>query len=102
MFCHNHLLNFWVKNVLDSLTEFLRAHLHDILEKVAPELSVSPGFMSRSRAFEKMFSLCENYPNGLGEVFLQWIMDNNYGELLFHVERAASGGRQDVSSMSEM
>ena len=26
MFCHNHLRNVWVNNVIDSLTEFLRAH----------------------------------------------------------------------------
>ena len=30
------------------------------------------------------------------------MMDNNYCELLFHVERAASGGRQDVVSMAAM
>ena len=85
MFCHNHLRNFWVNNVLDSLTEFLRAHLNDSLDKVAPELQVSPGFMSLACAFDKMFSLCANYPKGLGEVFCQWIMDNHSGELLFHV-----------------
>ena len=27
-------------------------------------------------------------------------MNNNYGEILFHVERAESGGRQDVTSIS--
>ena len=58
--------------------------------------------MPLSRAFEKMFSLCANYSKGLGEVFFQWIMDNNYGELIFHVERAAYGGRQDVTSMDAM
>ena len=31
MFCHNHLHNVWVKNVLDYLTEFLRAHPNYIL-----------------------------------------------------------------------
>ena len=36
MFCHNHLRNVWVKIVLDSLPEFLIAHLNDILDKVAP------------------------------------------------------------------
>ena len=49
-----------------------------------------------------MFSLCENFPKGLGEVFCQWMMYNNYGEILLHVERAASGGRQDVASMATM
>ena len=84
MFCHNHLRNVWVNNVIDSLTEFLRAHLNFILDEVAPELRVSPGSMSLACDFDKMFSLCANYPKGLGEVFSQWIMDNNYGELLLH------------------
>ena len=30
------------------------------------------------------------------------MMYNNYGEILLHVERAASGGRQDVASMATM
>ena len=77
--------NFWVKNVLDYLTEFLRAHLNDSLDEFAPELRASPGFMPLACAFEKMFSLCANYPKVLGEVFSQWMMDNHYSELLFHV-----------------
>ena len=58
--------------------------------------------MSLARALDKMFSLYVNYPKGLGEVFRQWMMDNNSGEILFHVERTASGGRQDVKSMAAM
>ena len=85
MFFHNHLGNVWVKNVLDSLTELLRAHINGSLDEVSPKLRVSPGFMSLARAFEKMFSLCAKYPKGLGEVFSQCIMDNHSGEILFHV-----------------
>ena len=102
MFLHNHLPNVWVKNVLDSLNELLRAHLNDILDKVAPELRVSPVSMYRARAFDKRFNICAKYPKGLGEVFCQWMMNNNSGELIFHVERTESGGRQDVASMSEI
>ena len=102
MFCCNHLRNVWVKKMIDSLTEFLRAHINDSLDEVAPELRVSPGFMSLARAFDKIFRPCENYPKGLGEVFRQWMMDNNPGELLFHVERAEYGGRQDVAYMAAM
>ena len=58
-----------MKNVIESLTEFLRAHLNDSIEKVAPELHVSPGFMSLARDFDKVLSLCANYPKVLGEVF---------------------------------
>ena len=85
-----------------SLTELFRAHLNDSLDKVAPELRVSPGFMSLDIAFDKKFSLCVNYPKGLGEVFCQLFMDNHSGEILFHVEVAASDGRQYVSYMAAM
>ena len=53
MFFHNHLRNVWVNNVLDSLTDFLRAHPNDSLYVVAPELRISPGFMSIAISFEK-------------------------------------------------
>ncbi|KAL7523561.1 hypothetical protein ACHAXR_000896, partial [Thalassiosira sp. AJA248-18] len=102
LLCHNHLRNVWVKNVLESLTDFLRAHLHDSLDEIAPELRVSPGFIGFARAFDKMFSLCANYPKGMGEAFRQWMKDYHSGELLFHVERAVSGGRQDIASMAAM
>ena len=102
MFLHNHLRKFWVNNVLDYLTEFLRAHLNDSLDEVAPELHFSLVFMALARAFDKMFSLCAKYPRCLGEVFCQWIIDNHYGEILFHAERAASGGHQDVTSIALM
>ena len=88
MFCHNHLRNVSVKNVLDSLTEFLREHLNDSLDKVSPELRVSPRFMSLAHSFDKIFSICANYFKDLGEVFCQWVMDNHSGELLFHLDRA--------------
>ena len=52
IFCHNHLCSVWVKNVLDSLTDFLRGHLNDSLDEIAPKLCVSPGFTSLARAFE--------------------------------------------------
>ena len=50
LLCHNHLRNVWVKNVLESLTEFLRAHLNDSLEQIAPEFRVNTGFISFDRA----------------------------------------------------
>lgn len=102
LLCHNHLRNVWVKNVLESLTDFLRAHLSDSLDEIAPEFRVSPSFISFARAFDKMFSLCANYPKGWGDVFRQWMIENHPGELLFHVERAVSGGRQDIASMAAM
>ena len=71
LFCHNHLRNVWVKNALESLTGFLKGHLHDRLDEVADELRVSPSFNSFACAFDKMFSLCTNYPKGYGELFRQ-------------------------------
>ena len=70
IFFHNHLRNVWVDNVLDSLTELLRAHLNNSLDKVSPELRVSPGFMSLACDFDKK-NVCANYPKCLGKVFRQ-------------------------------
>ena len=102
LLCYNHLRNVHVKNVLEALTDFIRAHYGDSLDEIAPDLRVSPGFISFARAFDKMFSLCANYPKGWGEIFRQWMKENHTGELLFCVERAASGGRQDVASMAAL
>ena len=52
-FFRDHLRNVWVKNVIESLTEFLRAHLNYSIDKVSTELLFSPRFMSRACAFEK-------------------------------------------------
>ena len=87
---------------MNATTDFLRGVLHDSLEEIAPELRVSPGFDGFARAFDKEFSLCANYPKGHGELFHMWMKENHPGELLLHVERAASGGRQDVCSMAAL
>ena len=70
MFFHNHLRNVWVNNVLDSLTELLRAHLNDSLEEVALEFRVSPGFMSLARAFEKNLVSVQTIPRVLARRFI--------------------------------
>ena len=46
LYCHNHLRNVWVKNVLLSLNEFLRARLHDSLDEIAPEFRVLVSFIA--------------------------------------------------------
>ena len=73
LLCYNHLRNIWIKNVLDSLTEHLRVKFHDALEEISPEFRVSCSFSSFARAFDKMFSLCANYPKGWGEIFRPWL-----------------------------
>ena len=80
----------------------MRAHLYDSLDEIAEELRVSPSFISFARAIDKEFSLCANYPKGHGAIFQEWMKDNHPGELLLHVERALSGGRQDIASMAAM
>ena len=102
LFCHNHLRNVWVKNVLFSLNDFMRGHLHDSLDEIAEELRVSPSFLTFARAIDKEFSLCANYPKGDGAIFQGWMKEKHAGELLLHVERAASGGRMDVASMAAL
>jgi len=89
----------WVKNLLSTLTDFIRAHLCDSLDEIAPELRVSPNFILFARVFDTMFSLCANYPKGMGEAFLMWMHENHTGQLIFHDERPASGGREELASM---
>ena len=67
--CHNPLRSVWTKNVLNSLTDFLKAHLSDDLDEIVPEFRMSQGFITFARAFDKMFSLCANCPKGWGEFF---------------------------------
>ncbi len=61
MYCYNHLRNVWVKNVLNLLNDFMRGHLNESLDEIAPELRVSPNFITFARAFDKEFSLCANW-----------------------------------------
>jgi hypothetical protein len=78
----------------------MRGHLNNSLDEIAPELRVSPNFITFAWAFDKEFSLCTNYPKGHRGLFRQWMKANHPGELLWHVEHAASGGRQGVASMA--
>lgn len=100
--CFNHLRNVWVKNVLKAATAFLKDYLLDNLEEIAPSLRVATCMSGIVRAFDREFSLCANYPKGHGELFRQWMKEYHPGELLFHVERAQSGGRHDVVSMASL
>ena len=56
--------------MLDSLTEFLRSHLNDSLGEVAPDLRVSPVFMSLARDFEKCLFSVKNLPRVLARYFV--------------------------------
>lgn len=102
LLCYNHLRNVWIKNVLKESTAFLREYLFTYLEEIAPVLRVSPCMSGIARAFDREFSLCANYPKGHGHLFQQWMKRNHHGELLLHVERAESGGRQDVVPMASL
>jgi hypothetical protein len=102
LLCYNHLRNVWIKNVLKESTAFLREYLLTSLEEIAPVLRVSPCMSGIARAFDREFSLCANYPKGHGQLFQQWMKRNHLGELLLHVERAESGGRQDVVPMASL
>ena len=86
------------KIIFSALIDFMRAHLQDNLDEISSELRVSANFISFACAFDKMFSLCANYPKGMDEVFRMWMKEYHTGELLFRVERSTSGGRMDIVS----
>ena len=98
-FCHHHQHNVWVKNMLDVIRNYVSTLIKNNLKYIAPELRVSPRFENMCRAFDKEFSLYENYPKGWGSNFCQWMKENHSGELIFHVERACKG-RMDVVLMA--
>ena len=59
---------------------------------------MSPDLAHVIRVFHKDLSLTDNYPNGHGEKFLEWVI-NNYPKLfLMHAEQA-TGRRQDIITM---
>ena len=71
IFFHHHLHNVWVNNTIDSLTDFLRAHINDSLEGVAPVLRVFIGFISLTRAFEKSIVSVQTTPR----VFMRYFVN---------------------------
>ena len=59
---------------------------------------MSPYLAHVIRAFQKEFSLTANYPNGHGEKFLEWMINNYPKTFLIHAERA-TGSRQYLISI---
>ena len=46
LLCRNHIRNIWIKNVLESLTTFLKTRVKDSLDDIAPEFRASASFVS--------------------------------------------------------
>jgi len=70
---------------------------------VLMKLQMSSGFCQASslcQGIDKEFSIYVNHHKGHGAIFQAWMKDNHHGNLLLHVERACSGGRQDIASMA--
>ncbi|KAL7537517.1 hypothetical protein ACHAXR_007880 [Thalassiosira sp. AJA248-18] len=96
----NRLIGHTVNRIIYSLC--CHNHLRNALDEIAEKPGVPPSFISFARAIDKEFSLCANYLKGYGAIFQAGMKDNHSGELLLHVERTASGGRQDVASMAAL
>ena len=58
-------------------------------------------FSALARAYVKCLSLSDNYPKGFGELFIEWIMDNHPGYVLYPVERV-QGSRKDMISEASL
>ena len=95
MDCMHHLRNVWFKGVEKAITSHLNSFLKDSLDTIDSSLRVSASMSAPTRAFDKEFSLCANYPKGHGMLFCQWMKKLHPGELLLHVERA-TGSKQDL------
>ena len=93
--CHNHLRKVWVggleKELLSYLTNLLRSSLYEIY----PTLHVKTLSSALACAYNKCFSLSENYPKVFGELFIDWTMDKQPGYVLYHIEQVRIS-RQDT------
>ena len=90
-----HLRNVWIGSKEKALTSELNNILRVSLEDIYPSIRVSSSISTIICAFDKEFSLSENYPKGHGDLFGEWMLQCYPGALLLHVERAA-GSRQDL------
>ena len=68
-----------------SVSSFVRVVISDSLEKIPPKLRVTCVYSAIARVWDKIFSLCPNYPNGQGEHFAAWLRINKPGTPLHHV-----------------
>jgi hypothetical protein len=71
----------------------MRLHLNYVC---LPTSSHLHGLLTKNSVYVQIIQ------KGHGELFRQWMKVNHPGELLLHVEHAASGGRQDVASMAAL
>ena len=79
------------KEFASYLTNLLRSSLGEI----DATLRVKNLFSALACAFDKGFSLSSNYPKVFGELFIEWMMDNHPGCVMYHVEQV-QGSIQDI------
>ena len=85
--CHNHLQNLWVGGLEKELSSYLTNILISILDEIDPTLRVKNLFSALACAYDKGFSISDNYPKGFGGLFIEWMMDKHRGYVLYHVDR---------------
>ena len=93
--CYNHLQNLWVGGLVKELSSYLTNLLRSSLDEIYPTLRVKTLFSALALAYDKGLSLSPNYPKGFGDLFVEWMMDDLLGYVMYHVE-IVRGSRQDM------
>ena len=69
IFCHQHERNILVKQILDTVRNYVGTIIKDNLDNIAPEFRVFPRLETMCQAVDKEFSPCGNLPKGMGFSF---------------------------------
>ena len=70
-----------------ELSSYLTNLLISSLDEIDTTLHVKTLFSALVHAYNKGFSLSANYPKGFGELFIDWMMDNHPGYVLYHIQQ---------------
>ena len=92
---HNHVQTVWVGGLEKELSLYLTNLLGSILYEIDTTLHVKTLFSALARAYNKGLSLSANCPKFFGELFIDWMVNNHPGCVLYHVERVR-GSTQDM------
>jgi hypothetical protein len=99
-YCHNHLRNTCIRHSLKFEAEYLKPKLAATVAEFEARCRVTGGIEGLFRAVAKEFVYCANrtYAKGHGIQFLSWCMVNYPEVVIFTLERADLGSRQDLST----
>mmetsp|Transcript_30874 Transcript_30874/g.39761 ORF Transcript_30874/g.39761 Transcript_30874/m.39761 type:complete len:215 (+) Transcript_30874:1890-2534(+) len=100
LFCQNHLRNTCLRWALKAEQKFLKDILEEIVKSIDSKFRVgwNMDLAVRAACREFLYSRSHIYAKGHGQSFLAWALENHPKEVIFILERADLGTRQDAST----